>query len=91
MPGGAVHTATATKSATAPQARVSTGAVWRHSQITWTGYLGGICIASGLSTNVHRVGGRGHIWSARSGNPVKVCGHRTSAATTARVPSMSGL
>jgi len=46
MPGGAVHTATATKSTTAPQARVSTGAVWRHSQITWTGYRGGICIAS---------------------------------------------
>jgi len=35
-------------------------------------------LASGLSTNVHRADGRDHAWPVPCGNPVKVCGHRTS-------------
>src|SRR5215472_1146351 len=34
--------------------------------------------ASGLSTNIHRVGQWHYAWPVHWGGPAKVCGHRTS-------------
>jgi hypothetical protein len=40
--------------------------------------------ASGLSTNVHLAGGHDQAWPVPGGDPVKVCGHRTSATMTSQ-------
>jgi putative nucleotidyltransferase with HDIG domain len=47
-------------------------------------------VSSGLSTNVYRVGGRDSAWPVPCGNPVKVCGHRTSLGRMNTLASWAG-